>query len=155
MPATFSGGSGYIFERQQDAMAYVRKFDRPYLLITGTKNPRWPEILERLTPGQQPHDRPDLLVRVFRLKIQNLLKILKHGCFGCLEAPVLNFKSVVYRMHTFFFGCHMMPNSISETIFTILFACTVSKPKLYLCNFVLPIYFRRLSQNPSEAGHLS
>ena len=35
----------------------------------------------------------------------------------------------------FFFGCHMMPNSISVTIFTILFAYTVPKPKLYIYNF--------------------
>ena len=103
LPVTFCGGPRYMFERQQDAMAYVRKLSRPDLFITVTTNPKWPEILESL-------------------------KILKDCCFGCLEAPALNFKSVVYRMHIFFFGCHMMPNSISVTIFTILFAYTVPKP---------------------------
>ena len=136
-------------------MAQVRKFGRLDLFITVTTNPKWPMILESLTPGQQPHDLPDLLVRVFRLKIQNLLKILKYGCFGSLETPVLNSKSVVYRIHIFFFGCHMMPNSISVTIFIILSEYSVPKPKLYLYNFFLLLYFRRLSQNPSEAGHLS
>ena len=97
--ATFCGGPPYMFTRQQGTMAYVRKFDQPDSFITVTTNPKWPEILESLTPGQQPLDRPDLLVRVFLLKIQNFLKILKDGCFGCLEAPVSNFKSVVYRMH--------------------------------------------------------
>ena len=67
------------------------------LFITVTTNPKWTEILGSLTPGQQPHDRRDLLVRVFRLKIQNLWKILKG--LGSLEATVLNFKGVVYRMH--------------------------------------------------------
>ena len=114
--ATFCGDPSYVFERQQDAMAYFRKFGRPDLFTTLTTNPKWPEILESLTPGQQPPDRQDLLVKVLRLKIQNLLKILKDGCFGCLEASVLNFKSVVYRMHIFFFGCHIMPNSISVTV---------------------------------------
>ena len=85
-----------MYERQQDDMAYVRKLGRPDLFITVTTNPKLTEILESLNPGQQPHD---LLVRFFRLKIQNLLKILKGGCFGCLEARVLNFKGVVYRMH--------------------------------------------------------
>ena len=33
LPATFCGGPSYMFERQQDAMAYVRKFDRPDLFI--------------------------------------------------------------------------------------------------------------------------
>ena len=74
-------------------------------------------------------------MRVFRRIIKNFMKILKDGFFGCLEAPVLNFKSVVYRMHIFFFGCHMMPNFMFVTIFTILFAYTVPKFKLYLYNF--------------------
>ena len=59
-----------MFERQQEATAYVRKIGRPDLFITVTTNPKWPEILESLTPGQQPHDRPDLLSRVFRLKFK-------------------------------------------------------------------------------------
>ena len=74
-----------MFERQQDDTAYVRNLGRPDLFITVTTNSKWTEILESLTPGQQPHDCPDLLVRVFRLKIQKLLKIMKDGCFGCLE----------------------------------------------------------------------
>ena len=129
-----------MFERQQDAMANVRKFGRPDSFITGTTNLKWPQSLESLTPGQQPHDRPDLLVRVFRLKIKNLLKILKYRCLACLEAPVLHFKSVVYRMHIFFFGCNMEPISISVTTFTILFAYTIPKPKLYLYNFFTIIF---------------
>ena len=154
LPVSFCGGPCYMFERQQDDMAYVRKFDRQDLFITGTTNPKWPGILESLTPGHQPRDRPDLLVRAFCLKIQNLLKILRDGCFGYLETPILNFKIVVYCMHIFFFGHHMMPHSIYVIIFTNLFAYTVPKPKLYLYNFK-PLYFRRLTQKPSEAGHLS
>ena len=72
LPATFCGGQSYILERQQDAMACFRNFSRPDLFTTATTNPKWTENLESLTPGQQPHDRPDLLVRVFRLKIQKL-----------------------------------------------------------------------------------
>ena len=64
LPATFYGDSYYMFERQQDVMAYDRKFGRPDLFITMTTNPNWPEILESLTPGQQAYDRPDLLLRV-------------------------------------------------------------------------------------------
>ena len=69
LPATFCGVSRYLFERQQDAIAYVRKFNQPDLFITVTTNPKWPEILKRLTPGQLPHDRQDLLMTVFCLKI--------------------------------------------------------------------------------------
>ena len=119
-----------MFERQRDAIAYFRKFDPPDLFITVTTNPKWTEILESLTAKQQTHNRPDLLVRVVPLKIQNLLKILKDGCFGCLEAPVLNFKSMVYRMHIFFFGCNVMPNSVPVTIFYHLICahCPTTQP---------------------------
>ena len=71
LPVTFCGGPRYMFERQQDAMFFVRKFVRPDVFITVTTHPKWSEILESMTPGQQLHDRPDLLLRVFRLKVQN------------------------------------------------------------------------------------
>ena len=82
LPATFCGGPRYMFERQQDAMAYVRKFVRPDLFITVITNPKWPEIVESLT---------------------------HYSCFGCLEAQVLNFKSVLYRMHIIFFFFFVLP----------------------------------------------
>ena len=43
LPATFCGGPHYMFERQQDAMAYVRKLGRPDLILTVTTNPKWPD----------------------------------------------------------------------------------------------------------------
>ena len=36
LPASYCGGPRYMFERQQDAMTYVRKFGRPDLFITFT-----------------------------------------------------------------------------------------------------------------------
>ena len=119
MPASFCGGPRYMFERQQDAMVCVRNFGRPDLFITVTTNPKWTDILESLTPVQQPHDRPYLLVRVFRLKIQKLLKILKDGCFGCFEACLYSIE----------FQKDDLPHA------HILFVYTVRKPKLYLYNF--------------------
>ena len=37
----------------QDSMAIVRYFGKPSFFITFTANPRWPEIVENLMPGQQ------------------------------------------------------------------------------------------------------
>ena len=71
LPSTFIGGPRYMHERQQDAMTYVRKYGHPDLFITTTTNPNWPEIKDSLLPGQDPHDRPDIVARVFRLKVQN------------------------------------------------------------------------------------
>ena len=58
------------------------------------------------------------------------------------DSTVLNFKSVVYRMHTFFFGCHMMPNSISVTMFIILFAYTPSQNTSFISITSLSLFLR-------------
>ena len=64
-------------------MAIVRAFGKPTLFITVTCNPKWPEIAEALLPGQKPEDRPDVVVRVFHLKLGHIMKDLtKEGVFG-------------------------------------------------------------------------
>ena len=69
-----------MFEKQQDVMSYVRKFGRPYLFITVTTNPNWKKN------HLKSFDCPELIVRVFRLKLQNMLQLIKKGCFGRLHA---------------------------------------------------------------------
>ena len=87
LPSTFTGGPRYMRERQQDAMSYVRKYGHPDLFITTTTNPSWPEIKDNLLPGQDPQDRPDIVARVFRLKVQKLLEMLKSEMvFGKTQA---------------------------------------------------------------------
>ena len=46
-----------------------------------TCNPAWREITEALEPGQSYNDRPDLMARVFKLKLQHFLRDLKEGTF--------------------------------------------------------------------------
>ena len=86
LPSSYTGGPRYMFEKQQDAMCYVRKYGRPDLFITVTTNPKWPEIVDNLLEKQQPHDRPDLLARVFKLKLNKAMTLIKDGCFGTLQA---------------------------------------------------------------------
>ena len=88
LPSSFTGGPRYMHERQQDALLYVQRFGRPHLFVTVTTNPKWPEITEQLKPRQKSFDRPDLLVRVFKQKLVKLMKILKDGAFGSLQAWV-------------------------------------------------------------------
>jgi hypothetical protein len=56
----------------QDCMAIVRKCGPPSFFVTFTSNPRWKEILDELEYGQSASDRPDLVARVFRLKLNAL-----------------------------------------------------------------------------------
>ena len=79
-------------EHQQDAMTYVRKYGHPDLFITTTTNPNWPEIKDNLLFGQDPQDCPDIVARVFKLKVQKLLEMLKSDIvFGKPQALLLWF----------------------------------------------------------------
>jgi hypothetical protein len=76
-------------QNYQDAMAIVRTLGKPDLFITFTCNPYWKEIIAALLPGQAPHDRPDIIARVFRLKLDQLIKDLKtNHLFGVPVAHV-------------------------------------------------------------------
>lgn len=77
LPSSFHGSPRNMAQNYQDAMAMVKKYGKPDLFITFTCNPKWKEIKENLLPGEQPCDRPDLIARVFRLKLKLLLKDLK------------------------------------------------------------------------------
>jgi hypothetical protein len=54
-----------------------------------TCNPNWDEIKRELYPGQTPQDRPDLVVRVFRAKLEELKnKLFKKDILGKVRAYV-------------------------------------------------------------------
>ncbi|GBN41059.1 hypothetical protein AVEN_127452-1 [Araneus ventricosus] len=70
-------------------MAMVRKFGKPGLFLTFTCNPSWSEILNSMEGVQRPEDRPDIIVRVFNMKLKELLEdICKHGIFGTVLAYI-------------------------------------------------------------------
>lgn len=72
LPSSFIGGPRYMVQLYQDAMSVVRKLGKPDLFITFTCNPTWPEIANELLDHQIPSDRPDLIARVFKLKLDEL-----------------------------------------------------------------------------------
>jgi hypothetical protein len=83
LPSSFTGGPRHMAQLYQDSMAIVRSCGKPSLFITMTCNPKWQEITRELLPGQKPNDRPDIINRVFRLKLNALLKDIRDkGVFG-------------------------------------------------------------------------
>ncbi|KAE8260490.1 hypothetical protein A4X13_0g301 [Tilletia indica] len=76
LPSTFTGGPRWWQARYHDAIALSREFGRPDLFITTTCNIHWREIQDELYPGQSASDRPDLVSRVFWLKLDELLRTL-------------------------------------------------------------------------------
>ena len=99
-----------------DAMAIVRAFGKPTLFITITCNPKWPEITAALLPGQRPEDRPDLVARVFHVKLARIVKDLtKDGVFGKASAflRVIEFQKRGELIHNFHFALQL---NIDEVI---------------------------------------
>jgi Helitron helicase-like domain at N-terminus len=89
LPSSFTGGPRHMHQLYHDAMAIVRKFGKPDLFITFTCNPNWPEIASNLKRGEVANDRPDLVGRVFRMKLDALLdELVKDGIFGRVVADV-------------------------------------------------------------------
>lgn len=80
---SFVGGNRDMAKRYQDAMACVQHRGKPSFFITFTCNPKWSEIVDSLPAGVSATDRPDIVSRVFRLKLNQMLDDIKKGdAFG-------------------------------------------------------------------------
>jgi len=87
-------------------MVLVRVLGKLDLFVTMTCNPNWSKIIDELEIGQSPPDCPNVVVCLFELKLRALMyKITKKNVLGetMLFVTLLNFKSVVSLMLTFFF----------------------------------------------------
>ena len=60
-------------------MAIVRQYGKPDLFITMTASADWPEIIESLFPGETSMDRPDVVSRVFHMKVKEFIKDIEDG----------------------------------------------------------------------------
>ena len=69
LAGSYVGGPRYMFKKTADAMTYLRAYGRPSIFITFTCNPTWEEIKRELFPGQSANDRPDVVARVFKIKV--------------------------------------------------------------------------------------
>ena len=83
LPSSFTGGPRYMTQNYQDAMAICRTFGNPDLFITMTANPKWEEIKDHLerSGNSSANDRPNLICRVFKMKLDALMADLWDGDF--------------------------------------------------------------------------
>lgn len=77
-------------------MSVVRPLGKPDLFITFTCNPKWVEIEIELQPGQDAKDRPDLLCRIFKLKLRSVMTYLKKIFGKVIMFGLSSFKKEVY-----------------------------------------------------------
>lgn len=83
LPSTFNGSPRNMREQCCDAMSIFASKDAPDLFITFTANPNWKEIKQNLASYKTASDRPDLVARVFKLKLDELIHdVTKKMIFG-------------------------------------------------------------------------
>ncbi|XP_042753167.2 uncharacterized protein LOC111906337 [Lactuca sativa] len=90
LPSSFTGGARYMMQNYLDAMSLCKWFGYPDFFITFTCNPKWPELKRFLkdTP-LHPEDRPDILCRLFKIKLDAFIKDLRENeIFGKVQAVV-------------------------------------------------------------------
>ena len=81
LPASFTGSPRYLYQKYQDCIGICRKYGCPDLFVTFTSNVAWPEIAEALPPGLHPSDRPEIVDRVFKMKLNILMDDIKKKNF--------------------------------------------------------------------------
>lgn len=83
LPAGFVGSKRYMQQNFQDALAVCRHIGHPDLFLTMTCNSMWDEIQQmmKLIHGGTPQNNPDIIARVFRLKLNQLLDDIKKKSF--------------------------------------------------------------------------
>ncbi|KAG5556067.1 hypothetical protein RHGRI_006626 [Rhododendron griersonianum] len=87
LPGSFIGGPRDMRKRYLDAMNLVERYGKPDIFLTMTCNPKWCEILSELKPHEDAQNRPDLVTRVFKSKLEELKKeVIKKQLFGPVAA---------------------------------------------------------------------
>ena len=76
---SFNGSPRHLNEMALNALEIVAEYGNPDFFITGTCNPMWPEIQDRLFPGQTAFDRPDVVVEVFHARLAAFMHNLRSG----------------------------------------------------------------------------
>jgi hypothetical protein len=82
LPATFTSGPRYLSNNYYDCIQLCNVKGSPDYFLTVTCNPKWQEIFMNLFSGQTAYDRADLVVRVFKCKLEYLISRLRDGDCG-------------------------------------------------------------------------
>ncbi|CAG8695336.1 13304_t:CDS:1, partial [Racocetra persica] len=90
--------------------------EKPNLFIIFMYNPAWPKITAKLLYNQHASDHPDLIARVFNMKLQVLINnIIKNHIF----------RTVVAYIHVVEFQKHSLPH-----IYILIILIPDDKPKI-------------------------
>ena len=105
LPSSFAGSPRAMQQNYQYAMAIVVKYGKSDLFLTYTCNPKAREITENLRDGQKSEYRPDLVSRVFKLHLAELLNDIKNR--HVLGVPIAHVHVIEFQKRGLP-HCHML-----------------------------------------------
>jgi hypothetical protein len=119
LPSTFVGSRRYLDQLYFDGMAISSKIGFPDIFLTFTCNPNWPEIQREVAKDNlKPHDRPNIVTRVFKIKFEALMKDLtkKHllGRVVACKSPISGFAISIFYFIQFFLIVICLSSKISR-----------------------------------------
>ncbi|CUS15046.1 unnamed protein product [Tuber aestivum] len=88
LPVSFLGFRAWAASEVADSLALCRSKRKPSFFITITTNPNWPEIQQKLAPGQTALDIPVIVCRLYENILARLYTLFEW----------LNFKNEVFLM---------------------------------------------------------
>jgi hypothetical protein len=97
LASSFHGSPRHLRDLAHNAIAVVTELGPPDLFITGTTNPLWPEIQDRLFPGQTAFDRPDVVAEVFHARLEALIHNIRHGKYFGGRETVYDLRVIEYQ----------------------------------------------------------
>jgi len=95
--ASFHGSPRHLNDLAHNAITIVTERGPPDFFITGTTNPLWPEIVDRLFPGQSAFDRPDIVTEVFHARLEALIHNLRRGKYFGGREPEFDIRVIEYQ----------------------------------------------------------
>ncbi|KAG3077163.1 hypothetical protein PI125_g21342 [Phytophthora idaei] len=88
LPSSHSGDPCSMYKSYQYSMTIVREYGKPDAFVTVTCSPTWEEIMEKIPDRQTAQGRPDIVARVWQLKLGAELKDLDEGVLGRVHARI-------------------------------------------------------------------
>ena len=79
LPHTHTASPRWFKRKNYEALAIARAKGKPHLFITMTCNPNHPHILAAIDENMEPSDLPDIIARIFRQPVQELINMLYNG----------------------------------------------------------------------------
>lgn len=83
LPSSFVGSGRYMQQNYMDSLAVCRKIGYPSLFLTITCSQFWDEIeqMKKNLPPCNTEDIPDIISRVFKLKLDQICDLIKKKSF--------------------------------------------------------------------------